>query len=56
MELKNFTINGKFSEAPSKTIRHSPHFELLIELGDDATGKFIVDEDGIKWLKENNFT
>ena len=55
MKLKTFIIEGELKEAPGETIRFTPAYELLIPLGKDATGSFIVDEDGIKWLKEHNF-
>lgn len=54
MKLKDFVIKGELGDAPVETKRYGNHYELLIELGKDATGHFIVDEDGMEWLRENN--
>lgn len=48
-------INGEIGEAPKKTIRYGKHYEVLIALGKDATGSFYFDEDGMEYLKKNNF-
>lgn len=55
IHLKHFTIQGKFTKAADKTERLTPHYEVLVTLGKDATGSFITDDDGLGWLLENGF-
>jgi hypothetical protein len=50
IHLKHFTIQGKFTKAADKTERLTPHYEVLVALGKDATGSFITDDDGLGWL------
>jgi hypothetical protein len=53
--LVNFQVEGEFTPAPTKTDRFTPHFEVIVALGKDATGYFTTDEDGLKWLDDNGF-
>lgn len=46
---------GDLKTAPVKTERFGKHYEILVELGKDATGSFITSGDGFRWLRKNGF-
>lgn len=52
--LKEIVRREGTIEAPTRTMRHTPHVETLVGIGPDHTAHIVIDMDGFRELVNNH--